>query len=1192
MASINKKKVLNSAQKHVKKGNWDAAIAEFNKLIADNPKDRNLHNTVGDLYYKKGDNQLAIEEYKLAAKSFEEDGFIPQTIALLRKILRIDNSRLEVYSKLAQLLSDQGLARDAIAQFKIVADHYSKKGEVKQALDTYKQIADLDPANLKVRLRLAELYNKEGLKDQAISEYLMIADMLNKKGSVEESFHVLQKIIEIDPHHLEAQRGLAQVYLNKGAFDQAVNSLKAVLEIDGEENNLQTLFLMGKAHFKAGGYDQAQAVFEKILSLDPSQIGVRENLGRVYLQKGEFDSALVQFDQVIENFIQKKEYELAKNLLNRLLQFRSDHVRIRERLVEIYETMGDENRVLEELKSLAELYSQQNEISKAVNIYDNLVQRFPSDPKLRNKLEHLKSQLKTEHQTADQDHEFEKEIEKELDDISVDELVVGVEVEVDEDKEIEVPFVDAELEDAHMDDFPSSGQNPDVDMNDLDLDLNISEVDMGSEIDGVDIEIPEEHNFDADQSDFDGIDIETPSTQEDQIDLIEANTVDVEVESEEDEMGPVDSEIAVDDVDGEDDYSVTVPTERPEPNPVEEHQDEAEEEAEEELTDAKIIEDHLYHSELYIKYGLTDKAIEHLHSILKLEPDHRDAHIKIFNLYKDKGDLEKAAEEALFLSNLFSEQHDLKQAREYQLKLAELQPDLSAVPAHKESDLDLEEKADISTSAPDMYEVVEALSKDEPDLEIDDKVKLEAEDLSDLSTEEVDFKADVQEPAPAELAIVEPPEVKRREPRKVTPSKTTIDAIDFLDSFKKSPKIKKPVAPSVIADISDLDKLAPKKPKVSEQSKSKLDSLTAAVLKPPKKTRASKTQDALSALESSLVGTVRKKTGLTPSKPVIIDELERELEKVKPAPEKDVKVDGAKPTAYTQEQEEAEFYLQQGLIEEAKRVYASILKKDPGADGIQEKLDALTVEAEEEHLPEEAVTEETRDDVEEDIGSELEAEIGTEEGPGMLDFGLGEEMSGVKSTFDDNNSDFFNLDNDTSDEGTDLFADLGDTEEKSTEHSLQDLFDEFKKGVDEQVSIEDYETHYNLGIAYNEMGLVDEAISEFEKAAQSPEMYLQCCSMIGLCYMELGQFEQAVVEFQKGIDKPGYQQDEYLGLLYDLGLSYEQLEKNDEAYRAFLKVYELDSKFREVSVRVKELRKKVKSSDNDPTNPSGNVSYV
>ncbi len=107
------------------------------------------------------------------------------------------------------------------------------------------------------------------------------------------------------------------------------------------------------------------------------------------------------------------------------------------------------------------------------------------------------------------------------------------------------------------------------------------------------------------------------------------------------------------------------------------------------------------------------------------------------------------------------------------------------------------------------------------------------------------------------------------------------------------------------------------------------------------------------------------------------------------------------------------------------------------------------------------------------------------------------------------------------------------------EASLEEIFREFKKGVEQQLSAEDYETHFNLGIAYKEMGLTDEAIGEFQLASKDPARMVECCSMLGLCFLEKGMPQLAVKWYRKGLEAPDIKEVETVGLLYDLGCVYQ-----------------------------------------------------
>jgi tetratricopeptide (TPR) repeat protein len=139
------------------------------------------------------------------------------------------------------------------------------------------------------------------------------------------------------------------------------------------------------------------------------------------------------------------------------------------------------------------------------------------------------------------------------------------------------------------------------------------------------------------------------------------------------------------------------------------------------------------------------------------------------------------------------------------------------------------------------------------------------------------------------------------------------------------------------------------------------------------------------------------------------------------------------------------------------------------------------------------------------------------------------------------------------------------------EQSLEDIFREFKKGVEQQLDSEDYDTHYNLGIAYKEMGLIDEAIGEFQLASKDPKRMIECCSMLGLCFLEKGMPQLAVKWYKKGLEAPEITEDEHLGLLYDLGCAHLETGDIANAQKAFLEVYGVNTGYRDVIGKIKQI---------------------
>jgi tetratricopeptide (TPR) repeat protein len=140
------------------------------------------------------------------------------------------------------------------------------------------------------------------------------------------------------------------------------------------------------------------------------------------------------------------------------------------------------------------------------------------------------------------------------------------------------------------------------------------------------------------------------------------------------------------------------------------------------------------------------------------------------------------------------------------------------------------------------------------------------------------------------------------------------------------------------------------------------------------------------------------------------------------------------------------------------------------------------------------------------------------------------------------------------------------------EQTLEEIVEGFRRGVSENISEEDADTHYNLGIAYREMNLLDEAIGEFQISAKDPRLRVDSCSMLGFCFLEKGQPELAVKWYQKALETEGLADQQRLGLLYDLGSAYESMDDRDAAYRTFLEVCGLDDGYRDVVDKVQQLQ--------------------
>jgi tetratricopeptide (TPR) repeat protein len=242
------------------------------------------------------------------------------------------------------------------------------------------------------------------------------------------------------------------------------------------------------------------------------------------------------------------------------------------------------------------------------------------------------------------------------------------------------------------------------------------------------------------------------------------------------------------------------------------------------------------------------------------------------------------------------------------------------------------------------------------------------------------------------------------------------------------------------------------------------------------------------------------------------------------------------------ELEEAEFYLQQGLYDDASRVVRTLMEYLPGLPDLQAKMDEI------------------------DQGRQAaEAESET--------------------------TDFVDIMSDLQDDDLLAATDFLDTFGGRT-----DADDELSQKTVSELDSSDTESHFNLGIAYKEMGLYDDAVSEFEKASIDPARALDCITLTGQCYIESGETDAAMNSFKSGLTHEGLSEEGRMTLNYELGMLHQLNGQLLEALESFQLVAEKDSFFRDVAELVKNLRRELGLDDNnDDDGPQGNrdrVSYV
>ena len=333
--AVQREQSLQSAEKLLSRGKLDQALKEYLRVLEDHPKDIPTLNKVGDLYVRMNRSGESIPYFERIADFYSKDGFFLKAIAIYKKINKIDPARLEVYDRLADLYHKQGLVQDARSQYQVLADHYQKNNRIADAIGVYKKMAGIDPSDLRIQVRLADLYRAANQKDQAVMQYGLIGSMLLKRGAHDEAAQVFQKALELSPDDVETQRNLVRSLLAQKNGTAAMAVLRAAPRTG------ESLGLMAEAQLEMGERAEAVRTAEQALALDADAETPRLFLARLRVQEHAFDKALDAVAPLVLTAVTRREFARAAEYIEPILAADPAHVGSLQKLAHVLEAEGN-----------------------------------------------------------------------------------------------------------------------------------------------------------------------------------------------------------------------------------------------------------------------------------------------------------------------------------------------------------------------------------------------------------------------------------------------------------------------------------------------------------------------------------------------------------------------------------------------------------------------------------------------------------------------------------------------------------------------------------------------------------------------------------------------------------------------------------------------------------------------------------
>ncbi len=294
--AVNRTKVLEAAQKFLAKNQYDKAIAEYQKLVVEDPRDVRTLLKIGDLHTRRNKPQDAIGVYQQVAELYAKQGFFLKAVAVYKQILKLEPSHLESSQQLAKMYEELGLTNDALTTYEQVADAYQRQGAMPKALETMERMVELDGQNVAVRIKYAEALSRAERPRDAALAFAAGARLLKEQGRTDDYLRVVERQLYHDPENVEIARELAGLYIERSDPKRALAKLQVCFKADPRD--VPTLEMLAEAFRQLGQLSKTVSVLKEIARLH-GELGNHEAKRRVLERVLELDASDAEAKQAL-----------------------------------------------------------------------------------------------------------------------------------------------------------------------------------------------------------------------------------------------------------------------------------------------------------------------------------------------------------------------------------------------------------------------------------------------------------------------------------------------------------------------------------------------------------------------------------------------------------------------------------------------------------------------------------------------------------------------------------------------------------------------------------------------------------------------------------------------------------------------------------------------------------------------------
>lgn len=378
---------MRAAEKFLSQGKIRSAINEYQLVTENDPRDFSTLNILGDLYVKNSEKQQAVECYTKVAEHYNKQGFAHKAIAIYNKISRLQPNSMEVSAKLAQLYQSKGSIAEARTHYISLAEQHQRKGDKIEALAIWKQIAELDPNNTDIYIKIAESCQQEDQPDDAAKAFTEAGLRLSEQGNFEAAVSAFTKALSIKKNYLRALNGMVKAQIGLGDSDEAAKILEGILK--EQPYNRDILYLLVDCHLDMNNAAEAEQAVIKLVEQEPANYPKFLDLVKIYLADNDLNAAARILSVSSEHLLVGGQAEDFLYWTNEILAKNPEQTEALRLLVRYYSWQRDEAELKNSLERLAEAAHLNEAVEDERYALSQLVMMAPNENEYAKRLHEL-----------------------------------------------------------------------------------------------------------------------------------------------------------------------------------------------------------------------------------------------------------------------------------------------------------------------------------------------------------------------------------------------------------------------------------------------------------------------------------------------------------------------------------------------------------------------------------------------------------------------------------------------------------------------------------------------------------------------------------------------------------------------------------------------------------------------------------